>query len=239
MEDKGLLEIVEACGKQNPISLKDGAEQKVADLKELGFSTLAEKARNIIEEKKRLAKISEYGYIRITPKAIEDFLIRKAKEYDRLEGEKKKVKSKEKVAFEKQSRLAYTLFRARVLSNDVVYVPTLNGRDYHVIAHDYLRYENRGFTDHSRMMCETLNNGMRYLWDEAHVSVTKHCPPQNILDAMKIHKERGIFDLFTVAEVIFEPIPVKDPLLLGRIYGSSDRFFIGQWGEDVALDDLI
>jgi len=27
--------------------------------------------------------------------------------------------------------------------------------------------------------------------------------------------------------------------LLGRINGSSDRYFLAQWGKDVKLDDII
>lgn len=75
-----------------------------------------------------------------------------------------------------------------------------------------------------------------YFWHQTNVSAYLGVPPHRIIEALEAHRERGCFDEFVVGEVV----RVKDPLLLGTINGVTDRlWFIAQWGEDVALDDVI
>lgn len=63
-------------------------------------------------------------------------------------------------------------------------------------------------------------------------------PPQDVLDAIKIAKERGCFDYYEVAEV--KTIEVRpDPIIFGGVNGCQDRFFIAQWDNDVKIDDIL
>jgi hypothetical protein len=63
-------------------------------------------------------------------------------------------------------------------------------------------------------------------------------PPDAALLALEEAKKLKCFDAFEIASVQWiEPVP--DPLLLGRITGCEDWFFIAQWDEDVKIDDLL
>lgn len=72
-------------------------------------------------------------------------------------------------------------------------------------------------------------------WEETPITNYTGIPPTNVLEKLEVHKAKNIFDYFTIAEV--KEIP--DPVLLGRITGCDDRFWITSWGEDIKLDDLI
>lgn len=74
-----------------------------------------------------------------------------------------------------------------------------------------------------------------FMWTEEKVSEYKAVPPDAALAALKTAKGKEIFDYFVIASVT----NMKDPLLLGRLHGSEDRYFLAQWGEDIALDDVI
>ena len=60
-------------------------------------------------------------------------------------------------------------------------------------------------------------------------------PPEDVLDLLEVAQERKCFDAFEVAHIA----QVKDPILFGRVSGCTDRFFIGQWNDDVKITDLI
>ncbi len=75
----------------------------------------------------------------------------------------------------------------------------------------------------------------QYAWKEEKLEDYKGIPPKEALEALKEHQERQVFDYFTIASVK----GIKDPLLLGKINGVEDRFFITQWGSDVNLDDIL
>lgn len=74
-----------------------------------------------------------------------------------------------------------------------------------------------------------------FSWTEVRVADYPAIPPDNALAALKVAQAKEIFHYFTIASVN----AVKDPLLLGRLEGSEDRFYLAAWGEDVALDDVI
>lgn len=63
-------------------------------------------------------------------------------------------------------------------------------------------------------------------------------PPKDVLEAVSVAKERGIFDVLEVASIQTQRV-VADPIVFGRITGCPDRFFVAQWGDDVKLTDLI
>jgi hypothetical protein len=73
------------------------------------------------------------------------------------------------------------------------------------------------------------------VWTEALLQDYPTIPPAEVLKALRKHQERKVFDYFTIASVKGVP----DPLLLGRVIGSKDRWFIKQWGEDIHVEDVI
>lgn len=63
-------------------------------------------------------------------------------------------------------------------------------------------------------------------------------PPDHVLAALMQAKEVGCFDTFEVVDL--ETITVlPDPLLLGCITGSEDKFYITQWDDDVKIQDIL
>ena len=75
----------------------------------------------------------------------------------------------------------------------------------------------------------------QYAWEEVPIATYNGIPPENVLLVLKEQKEKELFDDFTIASVE----SIKDPLLLGRVNGVQERFFLAQWGSDVTLDDII
>lgn len=74
-----------------------------------------------------------------------------------------------------------------------------------------------------------------FIWQEERINETRHVPPEDVLLTLQGVKASKAFDYFTVAYL--EKFP--DPLLLGRLDGMKERFFIRQWGDDIVLDDVI
>ena len=58
--------------------------------------------------------------------------------------------------------------------------------------------------------------------------------PDAVLDKLEEAKERELFDEFHVLWVE----RVKDPLLLGSVYGCEDYFFICEWGTDISFEQI-
>ncbi len=71
-------------------------------------------------------------------------------------------------------------------------------------------------------------------------------PPTNVLESLRKAKELDCFDYFEILtlgqarHVEYIPLPQpKDPVLFGRINGSDNRYFIDQWDDDVAIEDIL
>jgi hypothetical protein len=63
-------------------------------------------------------------------------------------------------------------------------------------------------------------------------------PPAEVLERLAEAQKNDCFDYFEVAHI--ESVEkLKDPIVLGRIKGCSDRFFISQWNDDVSIEDLL
>lgn len=60
-------------------------------------------------------------------------------------------------------------------------------------------------------------------------------PPEEVLVSLELAHGRECFDSFEVAHIK----DVKDPILFGRIEGCSDRFVVGQWDNDVKIEDIL
>ena len=63
-------------------------------------------------------------------------------------------------------------------------------------------------------------------------------PPADVLDAVEKAQADKCFDTFEVAKIEWHK-EVKDPIVFGRIFGCSDRFFIAQWDDDVKIEDIL
>ena len=63
-------------------------------------------------------------------------------------------------------------------------------------------------------------------------------PPESILDALESAINRNCFDSFEVAHIVTQQ-KIPDPILFGRIKACPDRFFIGQWDDDVKIEDIL
>lgn len=74
-----------------------------------------------------------------------------------------------------------------------------------------------------------------FAWEETAIEDYAGIPPDNVLSRFEEVAAKKVFDYFTIGTVQ----AVKDPLLMGRVKGVEDRFFIAQWGDDVSLDDVI
>lgn len=60
-------------------------------------------------------------------------------------------------------------------------------------------------------------------------------PPTAVLEKLEKAQEIGCFDDFEVAHIA----DIKDPILFGTIKRCSDRFYIGEWDNDVSIDDIL
>ena len=70
------------------------------------------------------------------------------------------------------------------------------------------------------------------------IALTSKIPPPSILDKLEKVQKTGIFDKFVVGSIKWIE-QIKDPILFGRIEGCEDYFYIGQWDEDVKIEDLV
>ncbi len=77
------------------------------------------------------------------------------------------------------------------------------------------------------------------IWKEERLINIQAIPPTFALNKIVQVKEQKLFDFLTVATVSVGKRPLKDPFLIGRISGSSNRYFLCQWGDDLKADDFI
>jgi len=68
-------------------------------------------------------------------------------------------------------------------------------------------------------------------------SYTK-APPEHVLEALEKAQAIDCFDGYEVA-TIESVVEYKDPIIFGRIAKCTDRFFIGQWDNDVKIEDIL
>jgi len=70
------------------------------------------------------------------------------------------------------------------------------------------------------------------------LDTTEVIPPEDVLDRIEKAQELKCFDRIEIGRVK-SVVKVKDPIVLGTIEGYPKKFFIGQWDNDITLDDLI
>ena len=111
------------------------------------------------------------------------------------------------------------------------------------VRRDDLQVSNGGIKEtllcFTAKTCDYISNDPttigKFVWTENRLGNYKGIPPKEVIETLKEHKERQVFDYFTIAAVE----GIHDPLLLGRLNGVNERFYIINWGVDVCLDDLI
>lgn len=227
MKQPTLMELVDECSSINQSYHKEDENVKRAsELEDLGFDKLANELIEKVEQRAKLDKLSQYKYVQITDKKIGLYLDRKVERYN-----EEHPKEKEKNVLYHASFGSLTFGSGIVLTGDPdsgwnfeETPPMKNQREVIIMI--------RSTNDYRKTGDGTIG---KFCWTETPVEKYETLPPKHILDLLKMHKDRHVFDYFSIASVN----AVVDPLLLGRIDGSSDRFFIAQWGEDIQLDDVI
>lgn len=110
------------------------------------------------------------------------------------------------------------------------------------IAYEHYRFVRpekiQAFND--KLMRESRRGGSYKTLAFTPVESYQEVPPADVLDKMEVAMEMKcgemkVFDNFEVAHIV----NVKDPILFGRINGCPDRFFIGQWDDDVKIEDIL
>lgn len=230
---------------------------KARELEELGFERLGKDLRDRVLKAEKLGSIKAEGYLCVTNDKINAFLRRKAQEYN--ESVVKKYGKKREAGIEEIQKAMNTRgdMAWRQYSQSITIDSSENER-----SNLWFSSENEGSNPWSSSATPLSNFtfgsstfGMSsdlvalthdflspskeriagFMWQERRIDEYEGLPPAHALTALKTAKAKEIFDYFTIASVSH----VKDPLLLGRINGSEDRFFLAQWGDDVALDDVI
>lgn len=80
-----------------------------------------------------------------------------------------------------------------------------------------------------------------YTYQKLSMTALEHyteVPPPDVLTKLQVALDRQCFDRFEVAHIVTEQ-KLPDPLLLGVIDGCKDKFFIGQWDDDVKIEDIL
>jgi len=339
-KQKYLMELVDSCPKTEQTQGKVKGVEVIDDLRDLGFLKATEKQFQANAEVSKRQRIYELEYTVITSKAIQKFLERKAKLYDK-EHKPKKDKKKVGVMSEGLSEAAIGLVAhmARGSFGDLSEITTAiteSPEDHFTLENlerlrkeintgsmiedarrsDALqmqanaalarrgvpieRFEHGIFVRNQLTVLSELGRGLetpvfsspggppegtiflnpdtgersqrvngawavipdgtlptemgqfciktcdyhsyengtigKFEWTEVPVEEYKGLPPEHVIETFKKHKEREVFDYFTIASVK----GIRDPLILGRLKGDDEnRWFIAQYGDDVCLDDLI
>lgn len=194
-----------------------GRIAKEIQLQKLGFKKLGDK----LTSDNKLSKLAEYKYVKITEEKIKAFIDRKAVEYDKNITSTGLIKNSNTENNESNWRYTY-------IASPVSYI---NSYDDDVISNESFLY-SANTVHYTSGDKGTIG---KFEWEEKPIKEIEELPPNDVLIKLAEHKQRNVFDYFTIAKVK----NMYDPLLFGRIEGSTDRYFIAQWGDDINLDDVI
>lgn len=257
-----LMELVEQCEKAMDRPLKDGGAKEAMDLIEtldnLGFTIAARKLSGEAAQKIKLYKIGQEKYPIITDAKILAFLDKKVAAYnkehqrpvvnkifvglgglptnygsDSIAGISEVYRNMLRQAQQQTAQtppgspweLEYPNLATTVTEASLGY-----GSDQIARNTSYIP----GFMRQTIDYRESTGIG-QYVWTESNIKDYAGIPPIGVLERLKETKAKEIFDYFSIATVN----EVKDPLLLGRINGHADRYFLAQWGNDISLDEVI
>jgi len=229
MNEFDLSELVKDCAPLGTAEKpKYHALEKMRELQELGLDWVAKQMRDKVLLAEKLECVAKEKYLVITPAKIQTFLNRKAKEYNDTLNQ---MAYRQQVSFSLGglqgvfgSLQGQTDPLGWVTSQPIrtsSFQQTIDGRQFYAFTQDMLSPKADGVSG--------------FMWAEVPVKDYQAIPPEHALKALKAAREKEIFDDFTIASVT----KMKDPLLLGRLNGTEDRFFLAQWGDDISLDDVI
>lgn len=229
-----LMELIDECRKLEVV-ISDKAKESIGvaeKLKALGFNKAHLNLAVKLDKQIRLEKIAEYDYIKITNKDIEKYLEKKVARYN----EECKPKSKKKADIEQAEASLYQW--ANMYAPITITTANIQPGLFHYVNQPEVA-PSKTYISITKDTCHRRSSQKGtigyFKWKETPVSDYNGIPPVGILETFAEHKKRNLFHDFTVAEVE----GIHDPLLLGRIDGSDERFFIAQWGDDIQLDDLL
>lgn len=107
------------------------------------------------------------------------------------------------------------------------------------IAYEHFRFvRQEKIDDFNRRLREESQSKNAREWKElafSRIEDYDKVPPDDVLLKLEEAQRVGCFDSYEVAYIR----NVKDPIIFGRITDCTDRFFIGQWDNDVSIEDLI
>ncbi len=63
-------------------------------------------------------------------------------------------------------------------------------------------------------------------------------PPESVLDKVEEAIKLACFDYFEVGKIESRK-ETKDPIIFGRITSCKDRFFVGQWDDDITIEQIL
>ena len=223
-----LMELIRTCEEATQTKQPNYAALELAgELGKLGLDKMAKKLGKEFLVAEKLQCVAQEKYSVVTEAKIQKFLEGLAKDYN--------AKRKKNTIILDGHTLNYTVHPQTpdgLLAANISFTGVMNS----------LYDDGPMMTGNSRLSastCDYLSNDPgsigSYRWNEVKISEYLGIPPASALKALRVAQEKEIFDYYTIASVS----AVKDPLLLGRIEGVEDRFYLAQWGDDVSLDDVI
>ena len=235
---------------------------RAVELEALGFKKMATDIYKEIERKDKLSRLT--GYIKVSEENIKSYLKRKVERYNREH--QRQSSAITDTGFSSMANYRRML-EARMWAFNPLTGSSAgqSGNSYADAVREQQQREmiSQQMEESRRMMasmqlpdfagmysspsnsdfklsertCDYTNGGEigQFIYNEIKLENYPAIPPSHILENLKVHKDLHLFDYFTIGSVE----KVKDPILWGRIEGSTDRYFICQWGEDISLDDII
>lgn len=112
------------------------------------------------------------------------------------------------------------------------------------IAYEHFRYVKQDKIDafNEKLRKETLKEDKNTYYykrlDFISLDNYTEVPPEEVLTKIEQAQDLGCFDTFEIAKIV-DRVEVKDPIVFGIIKGCPDRFFVGQWDNDVKIEDIL
>ena len=227
-----LMTLIDEATEEKEQEINSDAVTTQSELEVLGFKKISNNILTNIKLKEKINNIAKYKYLKITEEMVHTYLDNKVKEYNKIHEESKTTSIIHGTPlydsgmgdFHPFNTISYG-YRFPVVFMGTV-SPSIDNKKSKIIeiikqTCDYYSREKG-----------TIG---KFVWKECPIEEYESIPPKEVLTKLRIHKDRLLFDYFTIASVE----NVKDPLLFGRINETTDKYFIAQWGEDILLDDLI
>lgn len=230
-----LMELIDKAKIEEEQSVKEDTINHSNVLRELGFTKISDKILKCIQTKNKVTAIAKQRYLKITTKMIIDFLDKKVEQYNEIAKTKNLVNS---------SKTQGLLYGSSLFSSSF---STIRYREMDFSSAFSVFPETNAIVDIKATKTVTIIKRTndycsnkpgtigKFVWKECPIEEYDGVPPKEVLAKLKIHKDKALFDYFTIATVE----NIKDPLLFGKINTSDDRYFIAQWDEDILLNDLV